>query len=62
MDTRTSITRPNLFVPHRNLSDEVNRNIVQSEIEGGVYLDDLPPDAALDVRSEERRVGKECRL
>jgi len=27
---------PRLFRPHPNLSDDVNRNLVQSEIEGGV--------------------------
>ena len=54
MDTRTSIPQPNLFVPHQNLSDEVNRNIVQSEIEGGVYLDDLPQGATLDVETQNR--------
>ena len=51
METRTSVTRPNLFMPHRNLSDQVNRNIVQSEIEGGVYLDDLPQGATIDVET-----------
>jgi hypothetical protein len=54
MDTSTSIPRPNLFVPHRNLSDEVNRNIIQSEVEGGVYLDDLPQGAELDVQTQNR--------
>jgi len=38
-----------LFRPHPNLSDEVNRNIVQSEIEGGVRLEDLPPGSRLQV-------------
>src|SRR2546425_475334 len=54
MDRATSITRPDLFIPHRNLSDEVNRNIVQSEIEGGVYLDDLPDGATLEVETQNR--------
>ena len=54
MDTRTSLPKPDLFVPHRNLSDEINRNIVQSEIEGGVYLDDLPQGAELDVQTQNR--------
>ena len=31
-----------LFAQHPNLSDEVNHNIVQAEIEGGVFLKDLP--------------------
>ena len=54
MDGRTAITQPNLFLPHRNLSDEVNGNIVQSEIEGGVYLDDLPAGASLEVETQNR--------
>ncbi len=51
---RQAITEPNLFMPHRNLSDEVNRNIVQSEIEGGVYLDELPAGAELEVETQNR--------
>jgi hypothetical protein len=30
----------------------VNRNIVQSEIEGGVFLDDLPPATALEIQTQ----------
>jgi len=41
-----------MFMPHPNLSDEVNRNIVQSEIEGGVFLVGLPPDAVLQIRTQ----------
>jgi len=40
------------FVPHPNLSDEVNRQIVQSEIEGGVYLQDLPPATVLQIQTQ----------
>src|SRR5271155_4993065 len=29
---------PDLFAPHPNFSDTVNRNLAQSEIEGGVHL------------------------
>jgi uncharacterized protein YdcH (DUF465 family) len=32
--------------------DEVNRNIVQSEIEGGVYLEELPPATVLEIRTQ----------
>ena len=39
-------------IPHPNLSDAVNRTIVQSEIEGGVYLTDLPEGACLEVETE----------
>src|SRR5712664_3016816 len=41
-----------MFAPHPNLSDEVNRNIVQSEIEGGVSLEGLPPDTVLQIRTQ----------
>jgi hypothetical protein len=41
-------------MPHPNFSDEVNRNIVQSEIEGGVYLDDLLEGAVLEVETQNR--------
>lgn len=36
MNTDTAVPVPTLFMPHPNFSDEVNRNIVQSEIEGGI--------------------------
>jgi len=39
-------------MPHPNFSDEVNRNIAQSEIEGGVCLDDLPEGAVLEVETQ----------
>ena len=41
-----------MFAPHPNLSDEVNRNIIQSEIEGGVFLELLPPDTVLQIRTQ----------
>jgi hypothetical protein len=43
-----------MFIPHPNLSDEINRNIVQSEIEGGVYLRDLPDESTLEVVTRNR--------
>lgn len=36
---------------HPNLTPEVNRNIAQSEIEGGVFLDKLPVGSVLHVRT-----------
>jgi hypothetical protein len=45
-------TCPHLFRSHPNLSDEVNRNIVQSEIEGGVFLNDLPSATALEIQTQ----------
>jgi len=43
-----------VFLPHPNLSDEVNHNIVQSEIEGGVYLKDLPDETTLEIETQNR--------
>jgi hypothetical protein len=42
------------FAPHDNLSDSVNSNIIQSEIEGGVHLRDLSPGTVLEVRTRNR--------
>jgi hypothetical protein len=52
MNTHRSTRASKLFMPHPNLSDEVNGNIVRSEIEGGVYLDDLSEDAVLEVKTQ----------
>ena len=41
-----------MFNPHPNLADEVNRGIVQSEIEGGVFLHDLPPATVLEIQTQ----------
>ena len=51
MDTTAAVPVPMPFMPHPNFSDEVNRNIVQSEIEGGVCLDDLSEGAVLKVET-----------
>ena len=40
------------FAPHANLSDEVNHQIVQSEIEGGVFLRDLAPATVLQIQTQ----------
>ena len=57
MDTRPITTsgwsaRRAVSPPHPNLSDRVNGNIIQSEIEGGVYLPDLPPQSTLQVQTQ----------
>jgi hypothetical protein len=39
------------FRPHPNFDDAINRAISQSEIEGGVALDELPVGAVLDVET-----------
>jgi hypothetical protein len=43
------LTEP--FRPHPNFDDALNRAICQSEIEGGVSLDELPVGAVLDVQT-----------
>ncbi len=48
----TFVAHVPIFAPHFNLSDEVNRQIVQSEIEGGVFLKDLPPETVLQIQTE----------
>ena len=56
METNTHVgtPQPNLFVPHPNFSDAVNRNIITSEIEGGVHLRDLPRGSVLAVQTRNR--------
>ncbi len=54
MDVEGTLPIPDLFKPHPNLSDELNRNIVQSEIEGGVHLDDLLQGGVLEVETQHR--------
>jgi hypothetical protein len=49
-DTRVT---PDLFAPHPNLSDEINSQIIESEIEGGVYLDDLLPGDVLIIETRD---------
>ena len=39
------------FRPHPNFDDAINRAICQSEIEGGVSLDELPIGSVLDVQT-----------
>ena len=41
-----------LFAPHPNLSNTVNRHIIHSEIEGGVFLADLPPASVLEIQTQ----------
>ena len=52
METRSH--NPELFRGLSNFSDEINSRIIQSEIEGGVHLEDLPGGAALVVETENR--------
>jgi hypothetical protein len=41
-------------IPHENLNRTVNRNIVRSEVEGGVYLRDLAPGSAIEIKTRNR--------
>jgi len=50
----TGTDYPHLFQPHANLCDAINHNIVQSEVEGGVHLRDLPPGTVLQVQTQNR--------
>ena len=43
---------PQMFAPNPHLSDVVNHNIIQSEIEGGVYLPELPAHARLEIQTQ----------
>ena len=54
MDPTTTQTGPNLYSPVPVFSDEINRRIIQSEVEGGVYLKDLPTGAELEIETENR--------
>ena len=51
--TLTAPAVPELFRPHPNLSDAINREIIESEMEGGVYLDRLAPGDVLDVETRD---------
>ena len=53
-NTPADITQAVLFQAHPNLSDEINRNIIQSEIEGGVDLRDLPAGSVLAIQTQNR--------
>lgn len=53
-DTQFGTPAPRIFMPHPNFSDEVNRNVVRSEIEGGVHLRDLPEGTVLEVETQNR--------
>ena len=54
MNTQTTAPIPDLFQPHPNLSDQVNCNIAQSEIEGGVHLDSLSVGDTIEVETQNR--------
>ena len=41
-----------MFHPSPHLADAINERIVRSEIEGGVDLNQAPPEMVLDVRTQ----------
>ena len=43
-----------MFAANPHLADTVNHNIIQSEIEGGVHLRDLPPGSVLSIQTRNR--------
>lgn len=45
---------PTPFVPCPYFDDTVNRNIIRSQIEGGVNLAQLPPGTVLEVETQNR--------
>jgi hypothetical protein len=51
---RRVLKQSTIFAAHRNLSDQMNRDIIRSEIEGGVYLKDLPEESTLQVETQNR--------
>jgi hypothetical protein len=51
-NAQAAVPVPNLWVPHPCFSDEVNRNIVKSEIEGGVHLDNLREGMVLEIETQ----------
>ena len=52
MYTEAEIPVPKLLAPNPYFCDSINSNIVQSEIEGGVYLPDLPQGAAVEIETK----------
>ena len=43
-----------MFCSHPNLSDPINRAIIESEVEGGVHFYSLPEPATLEVQTMNR--------
>jgi hypothetical protein len=49
--THTGTLSARRFTAHQNWSEQVNHNIIRSEIEGGVYLRDLARGAVLEIET-----------
>ena len=57
MDSKASVDssgNPVLLAANPHFADSLNRNMIQSEIEGGVHLRDLPPRSMLSIETENR--------
>src|SRR5277367_1694278 len=54
MDSTTEISGPALWTVHPTFSGAVNRNNIQSEIEGGVHLKEVAPRTVLFVQTQNR--------
>lgn len=54
MSKKEKPTTPEPFKPNPHFADTVNRNIIESEIEGGVYLKDLEVGSFLEVETKNR--------
>lgn len=52
--TQTGIPVPALFAPNPHLGDSINRNIIQSEIEGGVSVQNLPEGTKVEIETQNR--------
>src|SRR5713101_4894848 len=52
--THVGLPVPAMFAPNPRLSDEINRNIIQSEIEGGVSMHTLPEGAVVEIETQNR--------
>ena len=50
----SGILAPALFEANPHFPDTVNRNIIRSEIEGGVWLNDLPRGSAISIQTWSR--------
>ena len=49
-----SCKQPDLFQPHPHLSDAINRAIVKSEIDGGVFLREVPSGTVIEIETRNR--------
>jgi hypothetical protein len=52
--THAGVPVPTVFAPSLHLSDAINRNIIQSEIEGGVSMHNLPRGAVVEIETLNR--------